>query len=172
VREPSGVCDQRVLDAEVERLGRVAAEVGDARVVRVQDEPRRASSGELGPARGDRLELAVAVELVSEQVPEDDRARLERGGDRGEPELVDLEEAEPRLRASSEERRRAMFAPATLWTVGTPARSRIDAASAVVVVLPLVAETSTLPSGSVRPRRPMAPGSSRRSTLPGRLVPP
>ena len=66
----------------------------------------------------------------------------------------------------------AMFAPATLWTTGIPAAWRIEALSAAVVVLPLVAETSTLPSASVPARRPIAPGSMRSSSLPGRLVPP
>ena len=64
--------------AEVERLGVMAAEVGDQRVVGVEHEPRAAAVGrdDRGPAVGDRLELAVAVELVAEQVREQHRARL------------------------------------------------------------------------------------------------
>ena len=46
------------------------------------------------PAVGDRLQLAVAVELVAEEVAEQHRARLELLDDRAEPELVDLEQAE------------------------------------------------------------------------------
>ena len=56
--------------------------------------PPRARGHHRRPAVGDRLQLAVAVELVAEQVAEQHRARLELLDDRAEPELVDLEEAE------------------------------------------------------------------------------
>ena len=65
-----------------------------------------------------------------------------------------------------------MFAPARLWTSRTPARSRIAAIIAAVVVLPFVAETTTDPCGSRAESSEIARGSSRISTLPGRLVPP
>ena len=45
------------------------------------------------PAIGDRVELAVAVELVAEQVGQQQRARLQLVDDLAEPELVDLEQA-------------------------------------------------------------------------------
>ena len=82
-----------VVDAEVHGLRRVAAEVGDERVVGVEHEAR-ALADDRGPAVGDRLQLAVAVELVAEQVAEQHRARLDLLGDLAEPELVDLEQAE------------------------------------------------------------------------------
>ena len=90
-----GVGDAVVLDPEVQRL-RPAAEVGDERVVGVEHElrPRRASLDDGGPAVGDRVELAVAVELVAEQVGEQQRARLQLVDHRPEPELVDLEQPE------------------------------------------------------------------------------
>ena len=105
------------------------------------------------PAVGDDLELAVAVELVAEQVAEQHRARVELGGDRPEPELVDLEQAQRRrgAAASAAATPPAMFAPARLCTSRVPVRPRIAAIIAAVVVLPLVAETTTLPCG--QPRR-------------------
>ena len=87
-----------VLDAEVEhRRVALTAEVGDRWIVGVEHERRVAGrSGVHGrvPAIGDRLELAVAIELVAEQVAEQDRARVQLGGERVEPQLVDLEQAE------------------------------------------------------------------------------
>ena len=73
-----------------------AAEVGDQRVVGVEHERRAAGlrRHDRGPAVGDRLQLAVAVELVAEEVAEQHRARLELLDHRAEPELVDLEQAE------------------------------------------------------------------------------
>ncbi len=66
----------------------------------------------------------------------------------------------------------AMFAPARLCTSAMPARSRMPAVIVAVVVLPLVAEMSTLPRGRRAPRSPIASGASRISSLPGALVPP
>ena len=88
-----GERERVVLDAEVERVA-VAAEVGDQRVVGVEHERGRLRQpgDDLGPAVGDDLELAVAVELVAEQVAEQHGARRELGRDRAEPELVDLEQ--------------------------------------------------------------------------------
>ena len=73
----------------------VAAEVGDQRVVGVQHEPGLAGQAgdQLRPLVGQMLELAVAVELVAEQVAEHDQARFQLRGDLGEPGLVDLEQA-------------------------------------------------------------------------------
>ena len=71
-----------------------AAEVGDQRVVGVEDERAAAAAGAHHgrPAVGDGLQLAVAVELVAEQVAEQQRARGELLDDRPEPELVHLEQ--------------------------------------------------------------------------------
>ena len=117
----------------------------------------RAAGDGCRPAVGDRLELAVAVELVTEQIPQ----RIARGcscSARSEPQLVDLEQpqlagdrAAPALAASSVVAiPPAMFAPGALCTSATPACSKIPAAIAAVVVLPLVAETSALPCASRR----------------------
>ena len=81
-----------VLHPEV-RGADVAPQVGDGRVVGVEDERRRGVRDDGRPAIGDRVELAVAVELVAEQVGQQQRARLELVDDLPEPELVDLEEA-------------------------------------------------------------------------------
>ena len=87
-----------VLDAEVQhRRVALTAEVGDRGVVGVEHERRLTGrSGVHGriPAIGDRLQLAVAIELVAEQVAEQDRARVQLGGERVEPQLVHLEQAE------------------------------------------------------------------------------
>jgi len=96
-----------VLHAEVEDVGLLAPEVGDQRVVGVQHELRAAGAprDDGGPAIGDRLELAEAVELVAEEVAEQQRARIELGDDALEPELVDLEEAELAMDAPARPRR-------------------------------------------------------------------
>ena len=78
----------------------------------------------------------------------------------------------PRSAASAAATPPAMLAPARLWTRRVPVRPRIDATIAAVVVLPLVAETTTLPRGSRAASREMARGSARISTLPGSDVPP
>ena len=76
------------------------------------------------PAVGDRLELAVAVELVAEQVGQQQRARAQLADDLAEPELVDLEEpgvAVARAASSSVAATPpAMFAPARLCTSRAP----------------------------------------------------
>ena len=66
-------------------VGGARAEVGDQRVVGVEHELRARGLGRdhRGPAVGDRLQLAVAVELVAEQVAEQHRPRLELVDDRG-----------------------------------------------------------------------------------------
>src|SRR5271155_2610904 len=53
-----------VVHSEVQDTRALAAEIGDERVVRVEHEPRGAFAGDLFPALGDGLELAVAIELV------------------------------------------------------------------------------------------------------------
>src|SRR5439155_25800727 len=63
------------------------------------------------------------------------------------------------------------FAPELLWARRTRGR-RIAATIAVVVVFPLVAETSTEPWGSRPASRSIAPGSSFQRSLPGSVVPP
>jgi hypothetical protein len=90
-----GVGDAVVLDTEVQRL-RLAAEVGDERVVGAEHQLRAGGAplDDGGPAVRDRVELAVAVELVAEEVRQQQRARLQLLDDPAEPELVDLEQPE------------------------------------------------------------------------------
>jgi hypothetical protein len=88
-----------VVDAEVERL-LVPAQVRHQRVVGVEDE-MLLSLDHLGPAIGDRVELAVAVELVAEQVAEQERAGVQGGGDARQPELVDLEQSRVPVHAAA-----------------------------------------------------------------------
>ena len=78
-----GERERVVLDTEVGDVRALAAEVGDQRVVGVQHERGivRLGGDDLGPAVGDQLELAVAVELVAEQVAEQEHLRVELGGD-------------------------------------------------------------------------------------------
>ena len=72
----------------------VRRQVRDERVVGVEHEPAGVARGDLGPAVGDRLELAVAVELVAEEVGEQQHARVQLADDLRQPELVDLEQPE------------------------------------------------------------------------------
>ena len=84
------------------------AEVGDERIVGIEHEARAAGLGghELRPAVGQQLELAVAVELVPEQVGEQVEAGVHRLRDPRQPGLVDLEEAELAARAVGVEKSR------------------------------------------------------------------
>ena len=63
----------------------------------------------------------------------------------------------------------AMLAPAWLWTGAIPAASRIAAAIAAVVVLPLVAEISTLPAQAGAERADRV-GIEPHQHFPGALV--
>ena len=83
----------------------------------------RQSADQRRPAIGDRLQLAVSVELITEQVAEQHRPRVQLGGDPVQPELIDLEQPQltvrcvaPRPAASSrvEATPPAMLAPARL----------------------------------------------------------
>src|SRR5206468_5327290 len=72
-------------------------------------------------------------------------------------------------RRSAEATPETRFAPELLCASRTRGR-RISATIAVVVVLPLVAETRTEPRGRRSARRSIAPGSSFQSSFPGRVV--
>src|SRR5215216_6870407 len=86
----------RVVQAEDDAAGTVAPEVPHLGVVAVDDERRALIELRHGPppALGDELELAVAVELVAEEVAQAKRTRADPTGDVGKRGLVDLEEAE------------------------------------------------------------------------------
>ena len=104
------VLDPEVGDARAKPELAIAAQVGDQRVVGVEDEA--AATGPLGDHRrpfvGQVLELAVAVELVTKQIAEHDQPRIERGRHLRQPRFVDLEQA---LAAALFEQRRG-HAPA------------------------------------------------------------
>ena len=133
----------------------VAPEVGHQRVVGVQHERRApgARGDQRAPVVGELLQLAVAVELVAEEV-------AEQHGVGGEV-LDDARAATPRrprtarsparrrrrsARAARSRRRPACSRPARLCTgVSAAPRARIAAIMPAVVVLPLVALTTTEP---------------------------
>ncbi len=96
LRERLGrVLDPEVGDARTPAQLAVTSEVRDQGVVGVEGE--LAGSLQLGhqdrPLVREPLQLAVAVELVAEEVAEHQQARMKAGRDAGEPGLVELEEA-------------------------------------------------------------------------------
>ena len=86
----------RVVEAEADDAGPRLRDARERGVVGVHEHARRV--GQVPqcrkPALGDELELAVAVELVAEQVAEAHRPRRELAHELGKRALVDLEEAE------------------------------------------------------------------------------
>ena len=93
-----GVGLARIVDAEHGSLRPIAlsTEISDLGIVAV-DHERRIGGERLHrrpPAIGDELELAVAVELVAEEIAEADRPRPQPPGNLGQRGFVDLEEAE------------------------------------------------------------------------------
>ena len=168
--------EPRIVEPEDGRRVVCAREVGDLRVVAVHDERgilRQPGDG-AAPALRDELELAVAVELVAEEVAEQDRpgprpcasprgARASSTSNRPSS----ASRAERRVEATPETR----FAPERLCASRKRGR-RISAAIAAVVVFPFVADTIAAPAGSRAASRSIAPGSSFESSLPGTVVPP
>ena len=159
----------------VEAVDDAVAERPDLRVVAVQDEHglgRELVDGH-APALGDQLELAVAVELVAEEVPEahgtradapehlrEGRLRPPRGG----------RARRPGPRGGWRPRRRRGSRRNGCARDGSAGR-RISAAIAEVVVLPFVAEMTAVPAGKRAARRSIAPGSSFERSLPGTVIP-
>ena len=129
---------------------------------------------QLGPLVGERLELAVAVELVAEEVREHDQARpqLVRRPWAARPRRPRRAPRRPRCSSSAVATPQVMFEPARLCTGTRPAAFSAAAIIPDVVVLPLVALTTVDPPVSPAPRRAMASGAIRSSTRPGRVVPP
>ena len=86
----------RVVETEGDAPRVRLADRGELRVVGVEDERRRVRQPGHGfpPALGDELELAVAVELVAEEVAEADRFRPQAPHELGQRGLVHLEQAE------------------------------------------------------------------------------
>ena len=179
-----GQRERVVLDAEVGRR-------------RPRARPRSATSGSSalstsapaaardhrGPAVGDRLELAVAVELVAEEVAEQQRARLELLDHRAEPELVDLEQPEVagpargrRARGGGQQRRRDAARHVRAGAVVHEARAgaledrRRPSRRSSSCRWWRRSPRCRAPGG--RRARPIACGSTRVRTLPGSDVPP
>ncbi len=86
----------RVIQAEDDAARTVARQVAHLWIVAVDDELRAVAELRHGPAPalGDELELAVAVELVAEEVAQAERTWADPTGDVGKRGLVDLEQAE------------------------------------------------------------------------------
>ena len=91
----AGVLDPEVGDPRPAAEVTIAAEVRDQRIVGVQGELAGTleRGHELHPFVSESLQLAVAVELVAEEVAEDQQAGMQMRRDPGEPRLVELEEA-------------------------------------------------------------------------------
>ena len=128
---------------------------------------------ELGPAVGEQLELAVAVELVAEQVREEQQARASRPARQPaarprRPRRVRAGRARARRRAARWPRPRPC---SSRRGCARPAARRAPGAAAIiaaVVVLPLVADTSTEPALELaRHAAPARPGESLSSSRPG-----
>ena len=120
---------------------------------------------QLAPARRHELELAVAVELIAEEVAERDRARARADrrwpGSAASSHSKRPSSAEAASRtASAEAMPEARLAPALLRASCTRPRST-SASSAQVVVLPFVAETRTQPRGSRAGEPPRRVGRER-----------
>ncbi len=90
-------------------LARSRPEVADLRIVPVDDEHRVLwqGRGRRPPVGGDVLQLAVAVELISEEVAEQHGAGLYAARDLGERTLVHLEEPQLGVALRQERRRHA-----------------------------------------------------------------
>ena len=130
--------------------------------------PARARD-QLGPLVGERLELAVAVELVAEEVAEHDQrgVELRRRPAAARPRRPRTGPRSPRCSSSAVATPQVMFEPARLWTGSRPSARRIAAIIPAVVVLPLVALTIVEPRSSRAPSRAIASGARRSRTRPG-----
>jgi hypothetical protein len=102
-----GQGERIVLHAEVHDALALAAEVRHERVVGVEHQcgAFAARGDEVGPAVGEQLQLAVAVELVAEEVAENQEGGIEFRGDAVEPSLVDLEQPQLALAAACVDQR-------------------------------------------------------------------
>ena len=140
-----------IVDPEGEPCGAPAGQLRDLRVVRVRDHDRvlRELCDRGAPPRRDRLELAVAVELVAEEVAEAERPRPHCSATPGSAFSSTSSSARSAPRASSnvDATPETRFAPEVLCASANRG-ARISAAIFAVVVLPFVAETSTAPWGS------------------------
>ena len=125
---------------------------------------------QLGPAVGQQLELAVAVELVAEQVARARAARVQRRAPPSGSQASSTSNRPSWSRVAAGVEQRGGHAPVHVRAGAVvhdrpPARAPGSPASiAAVVVLPLVADTSTGPASSRAASRPIARRSSRSSS--------
>ncbi len=98
--------DRTVIDAEQHVTRMALSQRGDPGIVGSSDHRRVGIEGvDHGlPAVDDEVELAVAIELVAEQVAQHDGPRIEPPGELGQGSLVALEQC--RVRAGREQRAR------------------------------------------------------------------
>ena len=170
-----------VLDAEVDdplarALVGVAAEVGDQRVVGVEDEARCARPGPR-PSSPTRRPAPPSRRSGRAGRGRGCRARSVAGSScsttRGsQASSTSNRPSWPRCSSSAVATPQVMFEPARLWTGRRPSAARMAAIIPAVVVLPLVALTIVVPRSRPAPRRAIASGSRRSSTRPGSVVPP
>ena len=144
----------RVVDPERDRAGASAREVADLRVVAVDDQRRvlRQLAPLRTPPLGDVLQLAVAVQLVAEEVAEQNGPRPHAPDDLGQRPFVHLEQ--PQLRIALREQRRGDAGDEI--RAGAVPRERIRARGS----RPPSRSSSSSRSSPRRPRR-LAEGASR-----------
>ncbi len=147
-----------VLHAEVHDALALAPQVRHQRVVGVEHERGApvALCHQLRPAVGQQLQLAVAVELVAEQVGQQDQAAGRGRAPRGRatprpPRTARSAPASGRRRAARWRRPSSCSSRRGCAPPRAPAVSSTEASIAEVVVLPLVAETTTEPRSSRLP---------------------
>ena len=149
----------RIVDPVRDRVRAFPGELAHLRVVAVDDEHRlgRQRRGRGPPALGDVLELAVAVELVAEEVAEQHRPRPDAADD--------LRQARPRPPRAAPARRRARRAgsrrrPRRGWRRTGSRRASAEARGSPP---PSRSSSSCRSSPRRRPRRPAAVLRARRS---------
>ena len=172
-----GILDPEERDPFAAAQVAVAAEVGDQGIVGVQDEAGRALArgDHLGPFVGEPLELAVAIELVAEEVAEHEQGGGELVDDLRQPRLVDLEQPLRRRCCSSSAvaTPQAMFEPGAV--VDRVPAGRVECGGEHPGGRRLAvrgADHGRAAPLSLPPSRPIASGAVRRRTRPGSVVPP
>ncbi len=172
-----GERDRRVVEAEPDDVGATVAERADDRVVGRQHEQRlgrqarRPSSASARPPAPARRSGRAGRGTGCESSSARGRVRRAISGSANSSTSNSPSCAPAGAVSSALATPDSRFAPAPLRH-SSCSGSSAAASSAELVVLPLVAETSTTPSGSRAARRSMASGARRSSALPGRLVPP
>ena len=180
LRQPVG---DRGVDAEVAHLDAVGDPVaapGDEGVVDVEHDALRGLLGQPGEQLGGGVDLGEPVELVPGDVEQQRVGGLDL---RREPQgvrLIQLEDGHvgaqsathPDLAEHRGDDPRVKLLPVGLVKTRRPCSRRIATSILVVVVLPLVPVTTTMPRGSPDSACARKPGSTRSTTSPGSADPP